>query len=567
VTAPTPDTQSSVRLIAGRYRLRRVLGQGSMDVVWLGYDELLHRQVAIKQVRLHPGLAPPDAAKARQRIMREARAIAALTHPNVVAVFDVATVDAQPYVVMELLPARSLTELVGRHGALTAEQAAQVADAVAAALDTAHRHGIVHRDVKPGNVLVGDDGQVKLTDFGIARNVAEATITDDGIVLGTPAYIAPEVLREDAVTPAADLWALGATLFAAVAGRPPFAGDTPLATVNAVVDGDLPDPGAETPLADIITGLMVRDPAARMSLAEVRRRVHELLPAPGSRIFPVDGSDSTTPRVLPLPHLAPKPAPSAESGAARLAVDPGPLPFAAAPPGARPVRRARRLPTALTAVLAVLVFLAASAGGFTSARLIGRQPVLPVTGTPPSAGGQPPGQVTQLARRSGLAASGNAVPGAAFSIDVPQGWTVFVEPMNATRLPPSTVVRYVKPDGTTELTVQRFGDFYTEHSADDYLAALRRTWSAGYVPLRLSDQPSGALPGGGPPMEIGYRTVDTAGAGTTNSGWAGGRTTYAELLSHGNDLWVLSLTVPTVQEGSGAIDLFDRIKTTFLLTG
>ncbi|HWE88523.1 MAG TPA: serine/threonine-protein kinase, partial [Pseudonocardiaceae bacterium] len=488
----------------------------------------------------------------------------ALTHPNVVAVFDVATDRGEPFVVMELLPARSLAELVRRHGPLGPAQLALVADAVAAALDAAHRHGIIHRDVKPGNVLVGDDGQVKLTDFGIARNVADTTMTGHGLVLGTPTFTAPEVIRDDVVTPAADLWGLGVTLFAAVEGRPPFAEGTMLATANAVVEGELPRPATDAPLADVITGLMERDPTRRMSLVEVRRRARGLLPEPGSRVFPVDGSDSTTTRVRPLPHLAPRAVPPAgPSGPVRLAADPGPLPFA--PLTTPPLRRSRSV-TALAMAAAILIFLVAAAAGFVSARLIGGQALLPPTASPSTVSDSvPPARSTPLVRRAGEAAVTD-VPGAGFGVEVPPDWTAFVEPRTSTSLPASTVVRYVKPDGTTELTIERFGDFYPDQSANDYLDALRETWGRGYVPLQLSDQPSAALPDSAQPIEIGYRTVDAIGGTTANTDWAAARLTYAELLPHGADLWVLSLTVPTVQEGSGAIDLFDRIKTTFQLT-
>jgi len=223
VTGPSQqETLKNQRLIAGRYRLRRVIGRGSMGVVWLAYDEVLHRPVAVKEVQLPPGMPAAEANDARERTLREARAIAALTHPNVVAVHDVAKQGVEPFVVMELVPGRSLARLIGRSVPLNTEQAAAVADALAAGLDAAHRRGITHRDVKPGNVLVGADQQVKLTDFGISRNVSEVTMTSSGLVLGTPAYIAPEVAAGDPVTTAADLWGLGATLFAAVEGRPPY---------------------------------------------------------------------------------------------------------------------------------------------------------------------------------------------------------------------------------------------------------------------------------------------------------------------------------------------------------
>ena len=201
-------------MIAGRYRLRSVLGSGSMGTVWSAYDEFLHRQVAVKEMKVPPGIPASQADELRERTLREARAIAVLSHPNVIVLHDVAREHDQPFVVMELLPSRSLAHILRDHGPLTVEQAAAVGIAVASALECAHEAGITHRDVKPGNVLVASDGRIKLTDFGIARNVSEATMTRTGIMLGSPAYIAPEVASGGAVTPAADLWGLGATLYA-----------------------------------------------------------------------------------------------------------------------------------------------------------------------------------------------------------------------------------------------------------------------------------------------------------------------------------------------------------------
>ncbi|HEY4460232.1 MAG TPA: serine/threonine-protein kinase, partial [Pseudonocardiaceae bacterium] len=237
----TSDQRAGDRLIADRYRLGRVIGRGSMGIVWLAYDEVLRRAVAVKEVRLPPGMPAAEAASVRERTLREARAIAALTHPNVISVFDVARHNGEPYVVMELVASRSLAELIRKHGKCSIEQAALVADSVAAALEAAHRRGITHRDVKPGNVLIGDDGQIKLTDFGIARNMSEVTMTSSGLILGTPAFIAPEAAAGDPVTPAADLWGLGATLYAAITGDPPYdKGDDPVETITEVVHGEIP---------------------------------------------------------------------------------------------------------------------------------------------------------------------------------------------------------------------------------------------------------------------------------------------------------------------------------------
>ncbi|TVT48578.1 serine/threonine protein kinase, partial [Amycolatopsis rhizosphaerae] len=265
------------RVVAGRYRLRSVLGSGSMGTVWSAYDEFLRRPVAVKEIRLPPGVTAGQADELRERTLREARAIAVLSHPNVIVLHDVARQDGEPYVVMELLPSHSLAELLKAHGPLSTEQAAAVGDAVAAALEAAHEAGITHRDVKPGNVLVAEDGRIKLTDFGIARNVSEATMTRTGMTLGSPAYIAPEVASGKAVTPAADLWGLGATLFSAVEGRPPYDADgDPLETIGKVVKGEVPRP-SPGPLAAVISGLMAKEPLDRTPLREVRLQLYPML--------------------------------------------------------------------------------------------------------------------------------------------------------------------------------------------------------------------------------------------------------------------------------------------------
>src|SRR5262249_32931914 len=177
-------------------------------------------RVAVKEVLAPPGMPAAEAGLLRERTLREARAIATLSHPHVVTLFDVVQQDGEPFVVMELLPSRTLAALIKEHGPLDAGGAALVANAVASALQSAHQAGITHRDVKPGNVLIGDDGRIKLTDFGISRNIAESSLTATGLTLGSPAFMAPEIASGGQVTPAADLWGLGATLFAALEGRP-----------------------------------------------------------------------------------------------------------------------------------------------------------------------------------------------------------------------------------------------------------------------------------------------------------------------------------------------------------
>src|SRR5689334_18567837 len=258
-----------------------------MGTVWSGYDEVLRRRVAVKELKVPPGVPQREALAMRERMLREARALGGLSHPNVITVYDVIDVGGEPMVVLEMVPSRNLATLISEQGVLSTAQAAVVGFATAAALRAAHRAGITHRDVKPGNVLVAHDGQVKLTDFGIARNVADAPMTTAGLVLGSPAYIAPEVAAGQPVTPAADLWGLGATLFAAVEGRPPYdvRGD-PVSTITEVVDGEVPRPTNGGPVCEVIAALMVKDPAQRMSLGEVRRRLRPLIGDPDEPLYP-----------------------------------------------------------------------------------------------------------------------------------------------------------------------------------------------------------------------------------------------------------------------------------------
>lgn len=262
------STTSQTRLVAGRYRLLDAVGSGGMGVVWRAQDERLGRQVAVKEIRPPAGITGPEYDDLRERTLREARAAARLSTPGAVAVHDVVESDGRPYVVMELLHGRSLSAVVAEDGPLPPAEVARIGLSLLVTLSAAHRAGILHRDVKPANVVLEADGRVVLTDFGIAKAAGDPQLTSTGVLLGSPAYIAPERARGQEAGPPSDLYALGATLFTAVEGRPPFAGPDAMATLLAVVGGERQPMAAAGPLEAALTRLLDVDPQRRPSAAE-----------------------------------------------------------------------------------------------------------------------------------------------------------------------------------------------------------------------------------------------------------------------------------------------------------
>jgi tRNA A-37 threonylcarbamoyl transferase component Bud32 len=549
VSEEGPDA-AHVRRIGGRYALSGLLGAGAMGTVWSGYDEVLQRRVAVKELKVPPGVPTQELAEARERIMREARALGGLSHPNIITVFDVVDVDGEPMVVMELVPSRNLATIIGEQGPLTGQQVAVVGFATAGGLRAAHRSGITHRDVKPGNVLVADDGRVKLTDFGIARNVADAPMTSAGLVLGSPAYIAPEVAAGQPVTPAADLWGLGATLFAAVEGRPPYdVNGDPVATITEVVDGDVPRPRGTGPVVEVIMALMRKEPDARMPLEEVRQRLRPLIDDPDDPVYPGSPDAPTIGAGIPMPGPvarteltgarsaprsapapAPAPLPPAPTGAraavgapAPLAPSPGPLPpgvrpAAAAPRQATP-RSRRPAPTGVTGLAAVGFVLAGAAvvlagvfGGWSVTRALG---------------GQSP--FTTLNVTSADTAVIQHSDQLGFTVLVPQGWSTYQDqPVGGGE--PS--VSFVSPDGSEELTVQRAAS----------------VGEAQQVPGTLL-QPVSAEGG---TIQLKYAADD--------------RVSWRRVVESGSGIWTLTLTVPARAAGDTSAGLFDVLASGFAPT-
>jgi eukaryotic-like serine/threonine-protein kinase len=287
------------RVLHGRYALLRELGRGAMGVVWLARDELLRREVAVKQLLVPAGLGQAAAEQAASRAMREARIAARLHHPNAISVFDVVTADGQPWLVMEYLPSRSLAEALtsGPDRTLPPAIVAAIGARVAAALAAAHELGIVHRDVKPGNVLLGDGGAVKITDFGIARASDDVAVTQTGMMAGTPAYLSPEVARGFEPGPASDVFSLGATLYAAVEGQPPFGlGENDIALLHRVASGQYRPPASAGPLTEVLHRLLATDPRARPTAAAAA----ELLGAV-ERAGPADAATTVALGPAPVP--------------------------------------------------------------------------------------------------------------------------------------------------------------------------------------------------------------------------------------------------------------------------
>jgi eukaryotic-like serine/threonine-protein kinase len=260
------------RRIADRYVLEEPLGKGGMGVVWRARDTVLQREVAIKRVDVPVSMAAPEVGAVRRRVLREARAAAALNHANAVTVFDVLEEDDHAYIVMELVQAPTLKEVVDSRGPLPPSEAAAVGLGVLEALSAAHARGITHRDVKPANVMLAGTGAVKLADFGIASVKDDPKITATGMVLGSPQFMAPEQARHGEAGPPADMWGLGATLYFAVEGKPPFEKEGgPIPVLTAVLHEDLPPPQRAGALAPVIEGLLSKEPGDRPSEAKVRR--------------------------------------------------------------------------------------------------------------------------------------------------------------------------------------------------------------------------------------------------------------------------------------------------------
>ena len=386
-----PDAST---LIAGRYRLHEPLGRGGMGQVWLARDEILERDVAIKQLILPAEMLAEDRDAVHRRTLREARAAARLNHPGVVGVYDVLDVDGQAWIVMEYVPSRSLQEVLRHDGPIDPRRAARIGLELLAALRAAHRAGVEHRDVKPANVLLADDGRVLLTDFGIATIEGDSLTSSADVVVGSPEYLSPERARHGLAGPASDLWSLGATLYAAVEGQSPYHRGSAIATLTALA-ADEPDPPRQAGvLRPVLDGLLRKNPAERIDAAEAEHRLRTAATGAYGRAqlvppAPRPARDDQVPvsrAAVPVPAAAPPSSPSApaEAGVRAPAEPVRPADRVSSPPVPKPaVPEPGAVPASPAPVPAAPVPAAPPASP------PGRMPAAPTPAAPP---GSPPGR-------------------------------------------------------------------------------------------------------------------------------------------------------------------------------
>ncbi|MCZ2829907.1 protein kinase [Modestobacter sp. VKM Ac-2986] len=347
--------------VAGRYLVRSRLGGGAMGAVWLARDELLGRDVAVKQVLIPVGSDPEATAGHREAAMREGRIAARLTHPHAVSVYDMVDDGGTPWLVMEYLPSRSLAQVLAAQGTLPVQQVAQIGAQVADALVATHAAGVVHRDVKPGNILIGEGGRaeglVKITDFGISRARGDVSLTQTGVVKGTPAYLAPEVARGQEPDEASDVYSLGATLFACLEGTPPFGmTENPLEMLYRVAGGDFDRPRNAGALTRPLMRMLNSEPGKRPSMTQVRDQLAGLAAGRDRDVTDVLTARTPIPTTLtdirPVDGRAVPPVPPAERSVTAPVPDPAPplVPTPDDPPVAAPADAGRVAPPARTTV-------------------------------------------------------------------------------------------------------------------------------------------------------------------------------------------------------------------------
>ena len=491
------------RMLAGRYRLGARLGRGGMGTVWHAVDEMLDREVAVKELSVGH-LAEEDLQIVQSRMKQEARAAARIKHPGVITIHDVLEQDGKPWIVMELIDGRSLAELVEQEGTLNAREAAGIGAQVLAALHRGHQVGVIHRDVKPANVLLEHNtGRVVLTDFGIATYEGDSALTRTGDLIGSPDYLAPERVHGSRPGPASDLWGLGATLFAAVEGESPFRRDSPLTTLTAVVTDPLPEPRNAGALTPVLRALLSKDPAERPSAPDAIRLLQRVaagdttsiaappnpLRSPTSPVPLVDRNEhppvshARSEAVGTVPTRVEQPAEGGTQGGAdgqtdgqgiepqriesllERGTESRPAPRRAQP--ASPVRHRRIWPWLVVAgLLAALV-----GGGLTYDYKIFRHRQPTTTGTGPSASARPEQTAT-------------AAPGTDAKPVIPAGYTLTHDPDGFSfPLPDNTSTPWVRQPDSKITAIN-----YSPDPSETYLICFAVTNGQPLTPLQHAQQ-------------------------------------------------------------------------------
>ena len=524
----------SPALLAGRYRLREPLGNGGMGRVWLARDEVLRRDVAIKEVSIPIDLTPAEREELRTRTLREARAAARQSHPNVVQIYDVLGIDDRPWIVMEYVKSQSLQQILLEEGPVGAPRAAVIGLAILRALVAAHSAGVLHRDVKPGNVLIAEDGRVVLTDFGLATfDGGEGSVTRPGLVWGSPEYVAPERAKHGVSSVEADLWSFGATLYAAVEGASPYARSTAMASLTALATEKPPVPAHAGPLKQVITGLLRREPKTRLHAGEAERLLERIadgdsrgkprrLPRQRSAAAVENGVGGS---ILPIASYAlPEPPPS-DAG------QPGETPALAAPSG--PSRRGWLIATAA-------VLLAAAVGGAAMLAVNRDSTDRDTRGAGGSSTGAAAKPSASTAPRT-VVTSSPPLPGELWQPFA--GWTFYEEPGRFRMAAPlgwfldwdGTVTRFQEPDGPKVITVNR----WPVPGVDAVAAAQAKdkAWTAG------ADNPPASY------QRIDLRRVEYFGGGVqweytyTDTG-TGAMRTVSRWFVQGGFCYAVSVSLP-----------------------
>ncbi|MBX6384036.1 MAG: protein kinase [Microbispora sp.] len=438
------------RRLAGRYHLLEPIGRGGMGVVWRAHDDLLDRTVAVKEVLYHPTSAE-DRETFNRRTIREARAAGRIDHPNVVVVHDVIEEDGRPWIVMQLVRARSLGRLLREEGPLPPERVAAIGLQVLDALRTAHAAGVLHRDVKPENVLLSGENRVVLTDFGIATMPEEPGLTVTGGLTGTPAFLPPERLNGEPATPESDLWSLGATLYAAVEGRTPFERNTPVATLAAILHDEPAPPRRAGALTPVLEGLLRKDPARRMGAAEAAALLAAAV-TPGHAAAPDAVTGAPGPAGSPGTGTAGHPT-RVDGHGLRTA---GPESSVGAYPGARPARRGSAARVTLLVLLPLLLVAAVVGGWYGFSSLAGDGAVAEESTPPPG-----PGRSASGEPHTSPPSERSPRPSTPPAATLPRGWRIHRDPLGfSIALPPgwvpsreATRVRFHDPDTPDYLQV------------------------------------------------------------------------------------------------------------------